>query len=647
MSLLTPLGLLGLIGLAVLIIIYIIKPIFQNKIISSTYVWKKSLQYRKKKIPISQLRNILIFICQVFIITLIAIILAQPYLKDEDADTGESTVLIIDASASMHTGTSDANTRFKRAVEKASSKVDELLSEEDARVSIILASNEPYFVVQEANADSKAAVKNALNNLVYVSEETNNNACTYGTPDIPSAIKLSEEVTAYNTNSKVILYTDTQYIDKGKIEIVDVKEDGEWNAAILDVRSKIVEGYYVFEVDVACYGKDEEVEVSVNFFGVNYENDNLPTIVKNVKCYADETKTIVFSAHLPEGEFDESLNEQVNIYEFTHVQVSLNENDHLSKDNIFFLYGGKRPTLRVQYKSTAPNNFYASALMVLKDRLGDYWDIKIDQVQKTDENYATTGYDIYIFEHMVPSTIPTDGIVILSDPTALPSKLGIQLGREFMYNEGQPLENAENHPTLNNISAERIELTKYKEISNYDDYTPLFTCQDKVVAAIKNTEEEKIVVLSFNMHFSNVPLLPEFPLFMYNLLNYFTPMTFDGFVYDVNSTVDLNARADKLGVTSPSTALPTVDIFPYTLTLTEPGVYTVTQELISGEPVSESFYVKISSDESNITLVKDEIENPYFYVEPESGNLDLLLYLAMALVAFLFIEWWLHTREQY
>ena len=40
MSWLTPLGLLGLIGLIVLIIIYIIKPIFQNKIISSTYVWK-------------------------------------------------------------------------------------------------------------------------------------------------------------------------------------------------------------------------------------------------------------------------------------------------------------------------------------------------------------------------------------------------------------------------------------------------------------------------------------------------------------------------------------------------------------------------------------------------------------------------------
>ena len=48
MSLLTPIGLLGFIGLVILFIIYIIKPNYQNKIISSTYVWTLSLKYRKK-----------------------------------------------------------------------------------------------------------------------------------------------------------------------------------------------------------------------------------------------------------------------------------------------------------------------------------------------------------------------------------------------------------------------------------------------------------------------------------------------------------------------------------------------------------------------------------------------------------------------
>ena len=54
MNWLTPLGFLGFIGLLILLLIYILKPNYQNKQISTTYVWKLSLKYRKKKIPISK-----------------------------------------------------------------------------------------------------------------------------------------------------------------------------------------------------------------------------------------------------------------------------------------------------------------------------------------------------------------------------------------------------------------------------------------------------------------------------------------------------------------------------------------------------------------------------------------------------------------
>ena len=62
MTWLVPLGFLGLLGIIALIVIYIIKPNYQNKFISSTYVWKLSLKYKKKKLPINTLRNILLFI---------------------------------------------------------------------------------------------------------------------------------------------------------------------------------------------------------------------------------------------------------------------------------------------------------------------------------------------------------------------------------------------------------------------------------------------------------------------------------------------------------------------------------------------------------------------------------------------------------
>ena len=83
MSWLTPLGFLGFIGLIILIIIYIIKPNYQNKIISSTFIWKLSLKLKKKKIPINTLRNVLLFICQVLVISMAAMILARPVIAEE------------------------------------------------------------------------------------------------------------------------------------------------------------------------------------------------------------------------------------------------------------------------------------------------------------------------------------------------------------------------------------------------------------------------------------------------------------------------------------------------------------------------------------------------------------------------------------
>ena len=115
MTLLAPLGLLGLISIAVLIIIYILKPNYQQKFISSTYIWKLSLKYRKKKIPTSRLRNILLIICQLIILISLAMLLTQPSKPLFKRSNSSEVVAILDSSASMRTA-SDNETRFERGV---------------------------------------------------------------------------------------------------------------------------------------------------------------------------------------------------------------------------------------------------------------------------------------------------------------------------------------------------------------------------------------------------------------------------------------------------------------------------------------------------------------------------------------------------
>jgi hypothetical protein len=130
-----------------------------------------------------------------------------------------------------------------------------------------------------------------------------------------------------------------------------------------------------------------------------------------------------------------------------------------------------------------------------------------------------------------------------------------------------------------------------------------------------------------------------------NTLNHFFPSTVDGTVYEIGDTLGLNARSETLEVAGPGVSK-TLTEFPSKLTVSAPGTYTFTQYPISGEPAIENVYVKIPASESNINNSETILVNPYFYVNDGSTNVDLLFYLALAMVALLFMEWWLKSREQ-
>ena len=171
-------------------------------------------------------------------------------------------------------------------------------------------------------------------------------------------------------------------------------------------------------------------------------------------------------------------------------------------------------------------------------------------------------------------------------------------------------------------------------------------CNEDPVMIVKNDPDQKIAVMAFSLNYSNLPLMLEFPLMMYNLIEYFIPSTMTEYVFDVNETITLGSRSEELNVVG-SGVDTTITEVPAQLLLVKPGVYTVSQTPLSGVDVIENFYVKIPAAESDINAQKDSLLNPYLYTDPVESNTDLLLYFASALVVLLFCEWWLNTREQY
>lgn len=674
MSWLTPLGFLGLIGLLVLLIIYIIKPNYQNKIVSSTFVWKLSLKYKKNKIPLSKLRNILLLLCQILIIIIVSLMLAQPYLAEEEEKISNKKVFIVDASASMMATTQTGESRFDKALFDMEAEIDKTLKLENSEVSIIIAHDKASFLIQQATAYSKGDISEALTELKSASK----NPCTYGTPDIEGAIKLSEKITAFTPGVEVLLYTDTHYIDAGSVTIKNVKEDHDFNVAILDVRVIKFDNRYSIEVDVVCYGENRNVEVTCNVEGK--KNADEDDIEDNITVL-DTTFEISTTANLRDGEVttlyfpeyskddfgseaeygDAFKMDYPDLYElisYNTVTASVNEGDNFATDDSFSLLGGEKLPLKILYSSDNPNNYFNTAFRIIREKLKYRWDIQYEEFvvipDMKDQEIPTTGYDLYIYERYMPAIIPEDGITIISDPYTAPYGAGFKVGSEKYLKELTSLSGSEEeHAITKNLTPEEILITKYTEILNPDaSLVPLLYCGTEPVlyAKDKNETDAKIVLMPFSLNYSNLPIILDFPLMMYNIIEYYTPSTTTDFVYDVNESVQLNSRGEDLTVTLPDGSTVLLTEFPNKIIPTEPGMYSLTQTNLLGDPVTENFFVKIPDSESDITPEVDFLENPYFLEVEENEeiqNTDILLYFAIALVTLLFCEWWLHTREQY
>ena len=662
MSWLTPIGFLGLIGLIALIIIYIIKPNYQNKVVSSTFIWKLSLKLKRKQIPISKLRNIILFICQVLAISTLAFILAQPVIAAEKEEEKCEKIAIIDASLSMFTNF-EGETRFERAVGMVEALANDVFATERDTITVILASDNPKIIASSVSYENKDILFDALDELVDPANEDKPISYTKG--DISGAIKLAEEKTSIDPNTEVLLYTDSKYVDSGKIITKDARLPAEWNAAILDVRATNPENYYRLEIDLACYGGgdigwDAEINVTVKIYGFNgTEGTEIREV--SVPCVGGNTTTLVF-AHEPKAMPGEELSEEdmlaegeipLDLLMYEKIEITINENDHFEYDNKYEILDGYKPTLRIQYASSKPNNFFSTALLILQDTLGKRWNVEFVEV-KPGQEPETKGFDFYIFEHnTVPNNLPDDGVVILANPYSIPSIAGVSIVQELTVSGGNSvnLTGIDNeHPLMKGVGAEKITVSKFKELKvRQDEYSVLMSVQDKPVVVAKNEHDQKIVILGFSLNYSNLSVLYDFPLLMYNIFEFYSPSTFrGGHVYNINDEITLTSRSNELQVFDErENVIAKTEELTMTLKLTTPGVYMVAQTPIDGELQEEYFFVKTPTDECNINEVIDSLDRLYFAEAEEKADLDLLIYFALSLVALLFVEWWLQSREQF
>ena len=641
MTWLAPLGFLGLIGIIMLIIIYFIRPNYQRKMVSSTYVWKLSLKYKKKRIPISRLNNLLIFLCQLLILTICGLLLARPVIEHEKVGDENERILIIDASAGMRVSDNGGTTRFERAVKEARDLAEETI-EAGGLVSVILADENPVYLVQRNGQEQLDDVLAAIDTLTESDDK-----CTYSSANMESAVGLTEEVLSYNPEAQVFLFTGTTYLEKNGINVVDVSKDEEWNVAILDCQAQLdADNHYEITVSVGCYNyKDTEpVNVYCDIHGVNGNSTSKMSLTVPL-AYNEEEQSVVLTADYFNG---------AAIHSFSYIEVYAAVSDSFSDDNSFFVYGGTKPKIKIQYSSSNPNNYFGGVVRTINSMMREDWDIEY-KVLKGDQKGETEGYDFYIFEHTMPSVLPTDGVVLLVNPLNAPDGLGISFGnRETFADPGN--KNEKDYPTLaagtphdltKYIDPSKITISRYTKVNSFDGYEELAYYNGSPVILAKNEPDAKVVVWAFDLNYSNLCLLPDFAFLVYNMFNYYIPTTFGQDSYEIGDVVELSARGNNLKVEGNGLDY-TMEGNTGSVTVTRPGTYTVTQIPMSGKDIIiENFYVRIPVEESNLTRQVDMLPAADVDVETRVEFEDLLFYFAIALVSLLFVEWLLQIKKNF
>lgn len=633
MSLLIPLGLLGLLSIIALILIYIIKPNYQQKRISSTYVWKLSLKYKKKRIPVSRLSQILIFLCQLLILALCAMLLAKPAILEERIDYKSESVVIIDASASMMVS-ENGESRFERAVDQVKDFANNVM-DSDGILSVIVADYDAYFLAQRSSSADSQLIDDSLEELYAAGTSK----CTYGSADIEGAVELAEQVLEINSKAEVYLYTATNYINKNGINVVSVAEEDEWNAAVLNCKATVEDdNYYSITIDAGCYGRDANITVYCDIFGVNDNDENVERISKTLFFYAEENE---MSIKLTTSDFSGGP-----IYSFKYLHVYIEDADGFEFDNSYFYYGGQRQTIRIQYASSEPNNFFETICRLWRRQLKDKWNIEYSFLRKEDK-FEVKGFDLYIFENTMPENVPTDGVVLLINPDIAPINSGLRLGDRVAISPDSTLGLGNEHSITKFVNPDNITIANYRKLVSYDGYDELLYYANDPVMLVKNERNSKIVLFTFSLNFSNLSLRKEFALMMYNMFEYFIPATITDYAFEIGQTVSLNARGEDLNISGPDELSKYFDEVPAELRVDSPGTYTLTQTAMDGSYIVEEFFVKVPNFESNITKEVDSLPLLDVTNKNEYQDKDLITYFAAAMVALLFVEWLLQAREYF
>ncbi|HYR42207.1 MAG TPA: VWA domain-containing protein [Terriglobia bacterium] len=459
---LTPLqaALLALAVTGAILALHFLKFRRRRVIVSSCVLWRRVLAEKMSRSLWERLQKIVSILVAVTIALLIALSVGRPQIGALRGHVPR-IVIVLDTSPSMNARTADGSTRWKHATEKARSLVTE---SPVAEFRIADTSGQTAFPF----TSDRAEVLELIGRLSPSSVR----------PHFP---KVSGDATVYLLSDGVGL----DDVPAG-VETVSVFERAN-NVAITAFEVKPVPSNplaYEAYLEIRNYGQPAEVRLTIA--GTSREN-----ITRSVRLLSDARFREVFDLS----------NFAAGIVKAS-VQATT---DALPMDDVAFAYLPAQRKIRTLLVTRG--NEYLETLLRL--------DRSVELMTTNPQNYhEQPDIDAFVFDRFAPNTAPSKPALIVGVPGAawLRSPQGVIQKPEFTAW-------SENHPIMQYVAVHEVSIERATRI---DPQNLTVIAGSKETPLIVASEKPRWVMLTFDLGSSDFPLQSGFPIFMDNVLAWFS-----------------------------------------------------------------------------------------------------------------------------
>ncbi|MBD5585585.1 MAG: VWA domain-containing protein [Clostridia bacterium] len=644
MSLQFPLGLLALIGIPVLILIYIIKSKYTEQTIASTYIWRLSEKFLKKRKPISKLQGILTLILQILAVAVAALLIAHPVFTIPDSAT--DYYFILDGSASMNMQ-ANGSTRFERAQNEICKVIDS--SKNGSTYSLVFVSSTTD-VVFESTANKEQAKTN-VKELKAGWTDT----------DCLSSLAVAQTYFDEHHSSEIYLVTDKEYVT-GNLNLVNVSKS-ENNCAFAELPSYQVIGSGITATGkVVSYNSDAQltVELSVQRKGATAVEKVGETVVNAIAG-----QPVEFTVSAP-------------VTSFEVLQLGIAEKDALAEDNVIILYEEKkmdsRQVLIVANDTINDNGLKESVYLQNAITLAGNASVEVCTIkgeggyEEKEQKGELSKYGLIVFNGVAPEVLPknvaiwivgVEGTMTGSDLQYLSVEKQLNDGDYFepTYSTSTRVQDASFRKGLINVGEggkTDVAVEKYVKYKVPNKFTRIMSVgTDPVITAGLNKNNDRQVVFAFRLGDSDFGAKVDFLLLVRNLINYSFPEVIEETSYVCGDTIAVNVvpNCEDMVIISPSgknTPLDTFETEVCEVQLTEAGTYTLSVRR-KGVEEAEVYYAFASvpeaesrSEEGGVFILTGEKKHEY-----ADGYYDDLLAFLIVIAVLVLADWGVYCYEQY